>query len=152
MGLTFLSGHIKGLAHVGFVVTDLAKALADTQALYGVGDDAIRIVPPLLDTSALTRFGFVTIAAGIEFEFIEPLSDHFKEQLLGVTSGPGGINHLAYWVEELDQVVSLLVEQGVCPGYVTPDGPVNTGGQRILYLDPTTTGGVLIELIERAKT
>ena len=152
MNVSGLSQHIKGLAHVGFVVTNLAKALTYAKVLYGVSDEDIRIVPPLNDDTAQTRFGFVRVADGIEFEFIEPLSEGFKQQLLSIVSGPAGINHLAYWVQDIDAALSDLAVKNIRPGYVTPNGPVHTGRQRMVYLDPNTTGGALIELIELSST
>ncbi len=142
-----LSRYITGLAHVGYVVEDLAGAVADLQRLYGFAETAVRIVPPY-DTEALTRFAFVDIAPAVQFELIEPLAEEFKSQLFALTSGPGGINHLAYWVVDLDSLLECLAADSILPGYVTPDGPVITSAYRMVYLDPSHTGGHLIELLE----
>lgn len=142
-----LSGYITGLAHIGYVVDELASAIAQLQRVYGVPDSAVRIVPPF-DTEAPTRFAFVDVAPGVQFELIQPIAEAFKSQLFAHPSGPGGINHLAYWVRDLDQLLEQLAVDAVLPGYVTPDGPVTTSAYRMVYLDPSQTGGHLIELLE----
>jgi len=147
-----LSAYIVGLAHVGFVVEALAPQLDIYRQRYGLADDAITVTPPFSESATVARFAFVRIADGIELELIEPISATMREQL-GVSadsdiSGPGGINHIAYRVEDLDSVFDALQTQGIRAGHVTPDGVVDTGRSKILYLNPDDFGGALIELVE----
>jgi len=144
-----LAPHITGLAHVGYVVSDLQAAIDECARVYGLDEQAIRVVPPFSDTTAATRFAFVRVNNTLEFEFIEAISEQFKKLLHGSASGPAGINHMAYWVADIDAAERDLRAQGIRPGHVTPEGVVNTGSSRMLYLNPEDTGGALIELIER---
>ena len=72
----------------------------------------------------------------------------FLNALLSMPSGLGGINHVAYWVKDIDGAVAALANHGVSPGHVTPEGPMDIGDKKICYLDPDTTGGLVIELME----
>lgn len=135
-----------GLQHLGFVVPDLEQALADWQQLYGLTEAQFRR-PAGVPADAPVRFAFIEIA-GQEFELMQPVAEPYLSLLNGLKSGEGGINHLAWRVRDLAEAQQLLQQQGVRPGYVTPDGPVCFGRKKMLYLDPATTGGQLIELIE----
>jgi catechol 2,3-dioxygenase-like lactoylglutathione lyase family enzyme len=141
-----LQDRIMGVAHVGFIVPSLEGALADFDRVYGLSPQAVEIQPPAGE-DALTRFAFFTIG-GLQFELIEPVSAQFKEQLLGMPSGGAGINHLAWRVDDIDAAVALLAARDIYPGHVTPAGVVTIGARKMVYLDPETTGGLVIELIE----
>ncbi|WP_448212030.1 VOC family protein [Colwellia sp. MEBiC06753] len=144
-----LSEQIIGLAHIGHIVSDLKTAISRFKKVYGVSNDDVLIVPPFSaqDEEILTRFAFVTVG-NIEFELIEPLKPPFIELLQNSPSAGGGLNHIAWQVDDIQHCLTLLSEQGIKPGHVTPDGIVNLGKKHIVYLCPQTTGGLLIELIE----
>jgi len=95
----------------------------------------------------LTRFAFYTVG-DLEFELIEPCSEHFRQLLLNMPSGGAGINHVAWRVDDIDAAVALLARYDIYPGHVTPDGVVAIGPKKMVYLDPATTAGLVIELIE----
>ena len=140
-----LKHRLLGLMHIGHVVESIETALADFSRVYGLTDDDIRLLPDF--EGAPTRFAFVRVG-GVEYELIEPVSDDFRAILLGVKSGEGGINHVAYRVDDIDLALSDLAAVGIRPGYVTPGGVVDTGRTRIAYLNPEDTGALLIELVE----
>ncbi len=141
-----LKDYIIGLQHVGHIVEDLQAAIAGFKTLYGVDDKDIRVVPDATDT----RFAFVTVG-DTEFELIEPVSEYFKEVLLQAPSGGAGINHVAWRVSDLGACMRILAAEGITPGYVTPDGPIEFAGKRFVYLEPAATGGLYVELIEISK-
>ena len=141
-----LSNYIEGVAHVGFVVADLEQAVSEARRVYGLTESEIHYVPPPGQESP-TGFAFFTVAA-LEFELIEPRSQAFREQLLTMPSGGAGINHVAWRVSDIDAAVAALADEGIVPGHVTPDGVIKIGDKRMVYLDPKTTGGLVIELIE----
>lgn len=149
--MDILLNHITGLAHIGHIVPDLVSAIENFKRVYGVGDEAVMVTPPFpvegeVD-EAPTRFAFIEVK-GTQFELIEPISDFFKKQLLTMPSGDGGINHVAYHVNNIEAAYTCLQASGIQAGHVTPDGIVDFGPKKILYLDPKTTGGLMIELIE----
>jgi methylmalonyl-CoA/ethylmalonyl-CoA epimerase len=141
-----LGDYIIGVAHVGFVVADMNTALDDAGRLYGVQRSEVELVPAG-DEDAATRFAFFQVG-DLRFEYIEPVSAEFKEQLLGMASGGGGINHVAWQVKNIEQALALLNSLDITAGHVTPDGIVEFGGKKMVYLDPNTTGGLVVELIE----
>ena len=141
-----LKDTIEAAAHVGFVVPDLEAAVANACRVYGLRDADITYVPDAGEPAA-TRFAFFSVG-GLEFELIEPCSAEFKDLLLGMPSGGAGINHVAWRVRDIEGAVALLAGQGIYPGHVTPGGIVAIGAKKMVYLDPATTGGLVIELIQ----
>ena len=141
-----LKDYIQAAAHVGFVVPDLEVAVANACRVYGLRDEDITYVPAAGEPAA-TRFAFFSVG-GLEFELIEPCSAEFKDLLLEMPSGGAGINHVAWRVRDIEGAVALLAGQGIYPGHVTPGGIVAIGAKKMVYLDPATTGGLVIELIQ----
>lgn len=132
------------LRHVGYVVGDLRATLDDLRRLFDLADEDVVVVPPW-DEDAETRFGFVTVH-GVRMELIEPVSERFVAAL---QPGPRArIDHLCFTVADLDLAYDDLVARGAAPGHVTPDGPIDMPHQRMVYLDPETTGGFLLELVQ----
>ena len=143
-----LKDRIIAAAHVGFVVPSLDEAVANAARVYGLAAEEVSY-HPAPGESALTRFAFFRVG-GLEFELIEPCSEQFRELLLGMPSGGAGINHVAWRVDDIEAAVALLATNGIRPGPVTPDGIIAIGPKKMVYLDPATTGGLVIELIEYA--
>jgi methylmalonyl-CoA/ethylmalonyl-CoA epimerase len=141
-----LKAFIRDVAHVGFVVTDLAEAVANARRVYGLAADDVSYQPEPGEEAA-TRFAFFEVG-GLVFELIEPCSDYFQDILLAMPSGGAGINHVAWRVDDIDDAVALLARHEIYPGHVTPNGVVAIGEKKMVYLDPATTGGLIIELIE----
>ena len=142
-----IQDHILGLQHVGHIVADLDEAVTSFCRLYGVDPGTVRRVPTDEAQAGPTRFAFVTVA-DTEFELIEAVSEPFKTLLDRSPVGGAGINHVAWRVCDLDICLQKLRREGVLPGHVTPDGPVAFADRRLVYLDPETCGGLLVELIE----
>lgn len=143
---SLLTDYLLGIQHIGYVVDDIEKAIAEWQAIYGFADtEIVRI--PVNPCDAPTLFALFSIQ-GTEIELIEPKQEPFLTLLKNSNSGAGGINHLAWRVTDLDAAYAELQRHGIHAGYVTPNGIVNFGSKKILYLDPKTTAGHLIELIE----
>ena len=140
-----LKEQITGLQHVGHIVASLDDAIASFERIYGVSDQDIRRLPK--DPEAPTLFAFVTVADA-EFELIQPQSEQARAELFASASGGGGINHVAWRVRDLGACVSLLAARGIHPGHVTPDGIVEFGNRKMVYLDPVDCDGLLVELIE----
>ena len=141
-----LADYIEGVAHVGFIVDDLSDAVEQVCRVYGLVQEDIRYVPEPGEEAA-TRFAFYTVG-GMEFELIEPVSEEFRNTLFSTPSGSAGINHMAWRVRDIEGALACLLERGIKPGHVTPQGIVTIGPKKMVYLDPATTGGLIIELLE----
>lgn len=146
MSRRVLKDFIVGLRHVGHIVDDLQRSVDSFQKLYGLDDDDITVIPPY-EQDAVARFALINVA-GTEFELIQPLSEDMVATLSATASGSAGINHVAYQVDDIVGALAVLGEQGVHPGHVTPEGIVDTGRSKIVYLNPEHTEGLLVELVE----
>ncbi len=142
-----LKDYIIGLAHVGHIVSDMDAAIDNFKRVYGVTDKHIRIPSNPEGVEVMTNFAFITVGE-TEFELVEPVSEYFKSILFSMPSGMAGINHVAYLVDDIEGAVAVLEAKGIMPGHVTPAGVVDFGEKKLCYLDPETTGGLVIELIE----
>jgi len=58
-----------------------------------------------------------------------------------------GIQQLAISVDDIDLVISNLIESGV--RMINSQATTGAGGHRIAFVHPESTGGVLVELVER---
>ena len=139
-----LGAHVVGLRHVGMIVENRAATVARLVDLVGLAPEDVTLIPSESDTDVLTRFAFLAMP-GFVLEVIEPVSAEFRRQLLGRGIGA---DHVCFTVDDLDAAIEGMTAKGARLGHVTPDGPVTTPSFRLAYFDPTTTGGLLIELIQ----
>jgi methylmalonyl-CoA/ethylmalonyl-CoA epimerase len=132
---------IKRIEHVGVVVKDVEKSRALWEGCFGIklGEVEANAVRKL----ALYPVGesMVELIAGIA-----PDSKHAKM----IAEGKGGINHLCFEVENIDEALAELKSKGVP---LLDESPrIGHAGCRIAFLDPKGTDGCLIELAELPKT
>ncbi|WP_371189383.1 VOC family protein [Thalassotalea maritima] len=142
-----LTDYIVGLGHIGYVVNDIIDAIETYQRVYALDERDIVVFPELSVRDTATRFAFITIN-DVQIELIQALKPPFTELLGQALCGGGGINHLAWQVTDIEACLAILAEQNIVPGYVTPNGVVDTGTKKMVYLDPNCIDGHYIELIE----
>ena len=58
-----------------------------------------------------------------------------------------GIQQLAVSVDDIDLLISNLIKSGV--RMINSEATIGAGGHRIAFVHPESTGGVLVELVER---
>ena len=58
-----------------------------------------------------------------------------------------GIQQLAVSVDDIDLLISNLINAGV--RMINSEATIGAGGHRIAFVHPESTGGVLVELVER---
>lgn len=82
---------------------------------------------------------------GTRIELLEPLSD---ESPVGkfIRKRGEGLHHVAFQVSDLVKSIAECVEKGMKPLDRTPRNGAD--GRLIAFLDPRTSGGVLIELTQ----
>lgn len=132
--------------HIGYVVEDLPQAIDSFKRLFDLQDSDFMIFPPY-DQTTDARFAFFS-EGGATFELIHPISEYFKDILFA--SGKG-INHICFTVDNIEEAVKDMERKGARPGHVTPDGIIQMPSQKMIYFDPDSTGGFLIEFIEPLK-
>jgi len=83
--------------------------------------------------------------AGTRIELLEPLSE---ESPVGkfIKKRGEGLHHVAFQVSDIVKSIAECVEKGMKPLDKTPRNGAD--GRLIAFLDPRTTGGVLIELTQ----
>jgi methylmalonyl-CoA/ethylmalonyl-CoA epimerase len=84
-------------------------------------------------------------AGGITIEFLEPLGKESPVARFIEKRGPG-IHHIGFEVSNLEEWIRLLKAAGVRLVNETPRN--GWGGRKIVFLHPSSAGGVLIELCE----
>ncbi|MDR1768429.1 MAG: methylmalonyl-CoA epimerase [Propionibacteriaceae bacterium] len=62
--------------------------------------------------------------------------------------GRGGVQQVCYRVDDIEKASQVLRERGVTLLYDSPK--TGTGGSRINFAHPKSTGGVLLEIVEPA--
>ncbi|MBP7149599.1 MAG: methylmalonyl-CoA epimerase, partial [Acidobacteria bacterium] len=136
-----MSGRILGLDHLGIAVRDPRARLSFWAERLGLPLERVEAVP-----AEGVRTWFVTLG-GAHVELLEPLAGDSPVGRFLEKRGEG-LHHVCLAVEGLDALLARAEAAGIAPvgGGVRP----GAGGCRVAFLHPRDTGGVLIELSERA--
>jgi methylmalonyl-CoA/ethylmalonyl-CoA epimerase len=81
-------------------------------------------------------------------ELLEPLSNDTPVGRFIDRSGPG-VQQIAIDVDDIETTISDLIGIGV--RMVSEEPVVGSDGNRIAFVHPSSTGGILIELVESSK-
>ncbi len=128
---------IKRLEHVAITVKDMDDARNTWMNVLGIGQEYEEQI-------GQTKLAMLPVGQ----TYIELLSSEGKESPVNEWIGQHGesIWHLCFEVEDIDAAIAELKGKGV---KLRTDEPQNGhGGSRIVFLDPASTGNVLIELAE----
>lgn len=130
---------IKRIEHVGVLVKDVDKSRTLWEGCFGIKLGEVETNPLRPVKLALYPVGesMVELIAGTT-----PDSKHAKM----VAEGKGGINHICFEVEDIDEALAELKAKGVPLLDETPR--IGHAGCRIAFLDPAGTEGCLIELAQ----
>jgi methylmalonyl-CoA/ethylmalonyl-CoA epimerase len=133
------------MVHLGVVVSDIDKTVKQLSSL-GLAPFEEVYVPPFIGTplfrgkpmTAKVK-GVVTTKGGMAIELIQPLEGNSPWQEFLDTKGEG-IHHIAFGVDNLDEQIDDLVQQGCAVLKITRR---QEGGSA--YIDQVA-GGVIVEL------
>jgi methylmalonyl-CoA/ethylmalonyl-CoA epimerase len=125
------------LDHVAIAVASLAEAGAYA-ALGWAAAGPDETVPGQDVVVRLLR------GSGVDIELLAPLSPDGPVGRFLARRGPG-LHHLAFAVDDLGVEVERLRALGA--RFVDPTPRSGRGGSRVVFLHPTWTGGVLVELV-----
>ena len=130
---------IKRIEHVGVLVKDVDNSRALWEGCFGIKLGEVETNPVRPVKLALYPVGesMVELIAGTT-----PDSKHAKM----IAEGKGGINHICFEVEDIDEALAELKAKGVPLLDETPR--IGHAGCRIAFLDPAGTEGCLIELAQ----
>jgi len=128
--------------HVGVAVDDIDTALAVYRDLLGM---------PLVHRETVAEQGVDAALLDVgdgHIELLQPLGPDTAVGKFLAKRGPG-LHHIAYRVDDINQVLSALAESGA---RLIDERP-RTGirGSRVAFVHPASTGGVLTEIVEPAE-
>ena len=130
---------IKRIEHVGVVVRDVEKSRRLWEDCFGIKLATVEENPERPVKLALYPVGesMVELISGTT-----PESRHARM----VAEGKGGLNHICFEVENIDEALAELKAKGVPLLDQTPR--LGHAGCRIAFIDPSATENCLIELAE----
>ncbi|PKQ24200.1 MAG: methylmalonyl-CoA epimerase [Actinobacteria bacterium HGW-Actinobacteria-5] len=86
-----------------------------------------------------------------QVQLLAPLNENSTiAKWLERNGGRGGIQQVCYRVADIDAACAKLRERGATLLYDTPK--IGTGGSRINFAHPKSTGGILLEIVEPAPS
>jgi LAO/AO transport system kinase len=131
------------LDHIGVAVDSPSAILAFLTDALGLPAES----PEEIDASQV-RVRFVG-HADPQVELIEPTGANSAVARFLAKRG-SGLHHVAFRVADLDRTLAALVARGV--RLIDREPRPGAHGSRIAFVHPSSTGGVLVELVERKTT
>ena len=125
--------------HLGIAVPSLREALPAFERLLGFAPDSEEVVEDQKVRVAVFRVGEIRI------ELLEATA---PESPIGrfIAKGGHGIHHLTLAVPDLKEKLGQLERSGV--RLIDYEPRLGAGGELIAFLHPSSTAGVLIELVQ----
>jgi methylmalonyl-CoA/ethylmalonyl-CoA epimerase len=133
------------LDHVGIACRDLRRAIDMYRETFGLGVLSLEENEEQGVREAMLAVG----DSGSCVQVLAPLSPTSTIARFLDRSGPG-LQQVAYRVHDVDAVSATLRERGVRLLYDAPRH--GTAGSRVNFVHPKDAGGVLVELVEPART
>jgi len=134
---------IKRIDHIAIVVEDIDAALDFWRDTLGLELDHVEEVPEQKSIVAFLPSG------GSEVELVKPTTDDSGVARYLQKRGPG-MHHICFEVDDIEAVLARLKEKGVRLINETP--LTGSRGQKIAFVHPESTHGVLVELYEISQT
>jgi methylmalonyl-CoA/ethylmalonyl-CoA epimerase len=131
------SGATRSIDHVAVAV----HSIDDSRPLYELLSGKTCSQPEILEDQGV-RVAFVG-----SVELLEPLGPDTTVGRFLARRGPG-IHHIAYRATDLEAELARLDAAGLRLIDETPR--TGAGGHQVAFIHPSSTGGVLVELVQRA--
>ena len=130
---------LTAIDHIGIAVEDVDAALPYYLKVLGL---------PLVHRETLGEQGVEAALLQVDGSHVELVAPLAPETAVGrfLRSRGPGLHHIAYRVEGIERVLAALADSGV---RLIDERP-RTGirGARVAFLHPSSTGGVLTEIVE----
>lgn len=129
------------LSHLAIACPKISDVLSKLQAL------ALELESEKEVPTEKVRAAFVPVAVSADFriELLEPTSKDSPISKFLEKRVSGGLHHISFEVDELDQWYSRLTREKI---EVLPPGIRKAARGRALFIHPRSMGGVLVELEE----
>jgi methylmalonyl-CoA epimerase len=128
--------------HVGVAVSDLDRAITLYEGTFGM---------PLVHRETVDEQGVEAVLLDVGDGHIELLAPLGPDTVVGkfVERRGEGLHHVAYRVEDIGRTLEQLKAAGV--ELIDAEPRIGILNSRVAFLHPKSTGGVLTELVERAR-
>jgi methylmalonyl-CoA/ethylmalonyl-CoA epimerase len=131
--------------HVGIAVPDLDEAIAFYAQAFGV-----QSVHEETNEEQGVREAMLAVGSGeTRIQLLAPLTAESTIAKFIGRNGPG-LQQLAFRVDDVEAVSATLRERGLRLLYESPRR--GTSGSRVNFVHPKDAGGVLVELVEPARS
>ena len=128
------------LDHVAFAARSFAEIVPTLERVSGASASA-----PVRVESQGVEACFVC-----QVEVIVPLGDASDNSVTRFLDRRGpGLHHVAYRVESVARAMEELAAEG-CE-FTSPEPSTGAGGHRVAFVHPRSAGGLLIEVVEKAR-
>ena len=131
------------LDHIGIAVNDLEQGVKFWELL---GLTTSKEVETNEEQGVKILFLSTTEGPSPDIELLEPTGPDTPIGQFISKRGPG-IQQLAFEVDDISQIISQLQSNGV--EMIDEIPKVGAGGNKIAFVHPKSTGGVLVELVEK---
>jgi methylmalonyl-CoA epimerase len=128
--------------HVGVAVEDLDAAVA----LYR---DSLQM--PLVHRETITDQGVEAALLDVgdgHIELLQPLGPDTMVGKFLARRGPG-LHHVAYRVDDVEHTLGALAKAGM--RLIDEQARIGIRGSRVAFVHPSSTGGVLTEIVQPAE-
>jgi methylmalonyl-CoA epimerase len=133
---------IKKIDHIGVAVKSIGEAKKIYEGFLGLKVTELETVAEQKVTTAFLPAG------ESEIELLESTSPDGAVAKF-IDSKGEGMQHIAFAVEDIEGALKELKDKGV--RLIDEKPRKGAGGKKIAFIHPKETGGVLIELCEKAK-
>jgi methylmalonyl-CoA/ethylmalonyl-CoA epimerase len=127
------------ISHLGIASPTLAAAMSNLERLFGIEAEHIEEVPDQKVRTAFYPIGESTL------EYLESTDPEGPVGKFLEKRGPG-VHHIAFEVEDVDAAVQELLAKGV--RMIDKEPRKGAHGNRIAFIHPAETGGVLVEICQ----
>ena len=131
---------ISKIDHIGIAVKDLKMVGRLYSDVFG-----LKVSDEIDATEKKLRIAFVEIS-GVKLEFLMP-TDEDSVVAKFIDKRGEGIHHICFEVDDIEKAISELKSKGV--EFVDDKPRLGVEGDRIVFLQPKSAYGVLIELKEK---
>ena len=139
------AGLLTTIDHVGIAVPDLREAIAFYELAFGITS-----VHEEVNEEQGVHEAMLAVGDGeTRIQLLAPLSDDSTIARFIGRNGPG-LQQLAFRVADVEAVSATLRGRGLRLLYDEPRR--GTSGSRVNFVHPKDAGGVLVELVEPART
>jgi len=128
------------IEHIGIAVKDLKMVGRLYSDAFG-----LKVSDEIDATEKKLRIAFVEIS-GVKLEFLMP-TDEDSVVAKFIDKRGEGIHHICFEVDDIEKAISELKSKGV--EFVDDKPRLGVEGDRIVFLQPKSAYGVLIELKEK---